>query len=269
MHSLSQPLVHTHRVCMFLSLSSEQSHNFTADELSKKFKKARFSLDVPMSLSEHRRGFMDGAFTRAFDDFLVALQTLDDLHEAVTAGPFADLVESCRLIYKDIETFSAACAQLHGLTCRLLQMEEAKARAGHVPRYAGLGWPLPFRNAEEASWARVSIPLQRGSVYLDDALLLDPVCRGWRRPSWLAALLRLRPQCMSETDLALVPIPGHTRSRTAMCDEGHELEPCGREALWREPPGSWIKPYQTSRRWWLRKCARWRRQRSRSGNQTQ
>ena len=95
MHSLTQPLVHMHRFCMFISLYSDNSQNFAAEELSKKFRKARFSLDVPLSLTSHRRGLKelprDTAFTADFTEFIVALQTLDDLHKAVTAGPFADL----------------------------------------------------------------------------------------------------------------------------------------------------------------------------------
>ena len=116
MHSLTQPLIHMHRFCMFISLYSDHSQNFAAEELSKKFRKARFSLDVPICLDSRRRGLKelprDTAFTADFTEFIVALQTLDDLHQAVTAGPFADLVEACHLIYQDIEELCSLFSDL-------------------------------------------------------------------------------------------------------------------------------------------------------------
>ena len=44
MHSLTQPLVHMHRFCMFISLYSDNSQNFAAEELSKKFRKYHSAL---------------------------------------------------------------------------------------------------------------------------------------------------------------------------------------------------------------------------------
>ena len=159
MHSLTQPLVHMHRFCMFISLYSDNSQNFAAEELSKKFRKARLSLDVPLSLTSHRRGLKelprDTAFTADFTEFIVALQTLDDLHKAVTAGPFADLVKACHLIYQDIEVLCAAYSQIYGSP--YMPRSQPSARPTTSASAASHEAPVDLSGFEPATYRHINV----------------------------------------------------------------------------------------------------------------
>ena len=144
---------------MFISLYSDHSQNFAADEVFKKFRKARFSLDVPICLDSRRRGLKelprDTTFTGDFTEFIVALQTLDDLHQAVTAGPFADLVEACHLIYQDIEVLCAAYSQIYGSP--YMPRSQPSARPTMSASSASHEAPLDLTGFEPATHRHINV----------------------------------------------------------------------------------------------------------------
>ena len=58
-HYLTQPLAFMHRICLFVSLYTMKSQDFSLEALKKHWKKARFSLDIP-TVSESLKRSLHG-----------------------------------------------------------------------------------------------------------------------------------------------------------------------------------------------------------------
>ena len=109
-HHLTQPLALMHRICLFVSLYTMKSQDFSFEALKKHWKKARFSLDIPTVSDSLKRSLHGLANDRAFkaqgDFFRSAKVTLEAMLDAADHGPykppFTILVEDVSLLYQDI-----------------------------------------------------------------------------------------------------------------------------------------------------------------------
>ena len=109
-HHLTQPLAFMHRICLFVSLYTMKSQDFSLEALKKHWKKARFSLDIPTVPESLKRSLHGLAHDRAFraqgDFFRSAKVTLQAMLEEADPSPykppFVVLLEDVSLLYQDI-----------------------------------------------------------------------------------------------------------------------------------------------------------------------
>ena len=110
-HHLTQPLAFMHRKCLFTTLYTVKSQDFSAEALNKHLRKARTTLDIPTVSEDLRKGFRCLMNLRAFrlslHTFREAYNYLTLIQYELCQGPYRNafqvLVDDVYLIYEEIQ----------------------------------------------------------------------------------------------------------------------------------------------------------------------